>query len=89
MLKGFLLKDILNILLSPPPSHQKRQEGLPAAAPVAELDAASAEVKHSPSSLSRASSMCCQCVGKNDFKLLSSQSLVRASQPHSDKPVTT
>lgn len=54
-----------------------------------DLDVASAEVKHSHSSLSRAFFMCCQCAGKNDFKLLSAQLLVHASQSHSDKPVTT
>lgn len=52
-------------------------------------DSASAEVKHSHFSLSRAFSMCCQCAGKNDLKLLSAQLLVHASQSHSDKPVTT
>lgn len=39
--------------------------------------------------LSRAFCMCCQCAGKNDFKLLSAQLLVHASQSHSNKPVTT
>lgn len=33
--------------------------------------------------------MCYQCAGKNDFKLLSAQLLVHASQSHSNKPVTT
>lgn len=68
---------------------RRRQPGLPRAVPVAQRDVASAEVKHSRSSLSRAFSMCRQCAGENDFKLLSARLPVHASQSHSDKPVTT
>lgn len=74
-MKGFLLRDIFNLTSS--------------VASVAKLDVASAEVKYSNSSCSRAFSLCCQCAGKNDLKLLSAWLLVHASQPHSDKPVTT
>lgn len=85
-LKRFLLRAVFNSassLSSPLPVH------LPIVAPIVRLDSVSAEVKRSHSNLLRAFSMCCQCAGKNDFKLLSAQLLVHASRSHSNKPVTT
>lgn len=91
-LKSVLLQGVFNSASSlslPPLLYSAEAANLPIVAPVDRLDSVSAGVKHSHLNLLRAFSMCCQCAGKNDFKLLSAQLLVHASRSHSNKPVTT
>lgn len=72
-LKRFLLRGVFNStsLLSSPLAHSAEAANPAIVAPGVRLDSVSAEVKHSHSNLLRALSVCCQCAGKNDFKLLS------------------
>ena len=85
---GLLLRDVFNFTAPPLLPLERGREACPLRFPKPHF--ASAEVKHPLfQPIDGFLHVLPVCAGKNDFKLLSAQLLVHASQSHSDKPVTT